>query len=93
MPEPSDEPPTSPTYSKREVLATIPFSTGNKPYMVEVIRYTWRPDVAEAAGYPTCIRIRRRYRYYEDGVVKAESAGVPEKDWTALLEALTKVKI
>lgn len=87
------EPPTAPTYTKREVLATVLQRTGKFPTVIEVVRYTWTKELAAVVGYPTCIRLRRKYQHTTRTHRGVESVGVPEADFKAFVEALMKVKI
>ena len=87
------EPPVSVNWVKREVLATIKQTAGKDPTVIEVIRYTWSPKIADEAGYPSCVRFRRKYQHPTRSHHGSESVGVPETDFKAFVEALMKVKI
>ena len=89
-----DVPDTGPAYTKREILASVEQHTGGKQHtVVEIIRYTWTPEIVAEAGYERCIRIRRKYIKRDHDHSGSESCGVPEADWPALVEAIKKVTL
>jgi hypothetical protein len=84
-----DAPDTQTDYLAREVLKEFKQSNG---VTVQIIRYTWKPALAQRYGYSRCIRIRRSFEEAPLGW-RIESVGVPEHDWPSLVQAINEVKV